>query len=62
MLAFIPLGGSVVILTHRCKMEMGNLGCGLVDSQSLNLSLTSFLFISKASNSFSRSFKKLNDK
>jgi len=45
MLALTPLGGSVVIFTHLCRIEMGNLGCGLVDSHNLNLSSTSFLFI-----------------
>ncbi len=62
MLAFIPFGGSVVIFRHLCKIEMGNCGWGFVESQSLNLSSTSFLFISKFYNIFSRSFKKFKDK
>jgi hypothetical protein len=45
ILALTPLGGSVVILTHLCRIEIGNLGCGLVESQSLKLLSISFLFI-----------------
>jgi hypothetical protein len=41
---------------------MGNLGWGLVESQSLNLSSISCLFISNVYNIFSRSFKKPRDK
>lgn len=43
-------------------MEIGNWGCGFVESHNLNLSSTSFLFISKFYNIFYKSFKNPKDK
>jgi len=60
MFALMPFGGSVVILMHFWRMDIGNFGWGLVDSQSLKLGDT--LPMSNVSNIFSSSFKKFKER
>ena len=43
MFALIPLGGSYEILSDLCRRDIGNLGCGFEDMNSLNVGFTFYL-------------------